>query len=227
MIVPKFCVGCGKIGRTFVCQNCRKLISEISFCFCLYCQKPTSYNICRSCRKNSRIFLDRLESVTSYSHPLAREAVKALKYGGETELAEWLGRLMTMKLRHLAGSGKVLLIPVPLHFWKQRRRGFNQAELLALAVSKVLHIPAYKSIIRRRSLKTPQSRLTLAERMALGKEEFLLAGSRDELDYLFRNKTVLIIDDVVTSGQTLNACAELIKEAFKPRLVWGLTFARS
>ena len=148
---------------------------------------------------------------------VAREAVRHLKYRGLRALAPEMARPMTRELA-LAVPPPFTLVPVPLHSARLRERGFNQAELLAREVARSLDAPLAVSALRR-SVETPSqvSMRGLAERLRNVRGAFAPTGALD-------GGTVVLVDDVTTTGATLHAAAQTLLSAGAAR-VYGLAFA--
>jgi len=155
------------------------------------------------CRLGLRGF-DAVYSYGSYEGKL-RDLIHVFKYGGVRPLARPFGRLLAQALPR--ESSFDLIVPMPLHWFKQWQRGFNQADLLALEIGRKWTTPV-KKIVRRQRITAPQAGLTNAKRRANVQGAFRMAGSR-RLDGL----RVLLVDDVVTTGATASACARVLKRA--------------
>jgi len=113
-----------------------------------------------------------------------------------------------------------ILVPVPLHRKRLRERGYNQSSLLARELSKLVDLPVVEDCLERKRYVRPQARTSTVEERRNNVVAAFASGSRD-----VRGKQVLLIDDVATSGATLNACAVVLKAAGASS-VWGLTLAR-
>lgn len=135
-----------------------------------------------------------------------RAALHALKYGGETRLAVPLGDAVARRWAR-AGAGGELLVPVPIHPTRQRERGYDQAELIAAAAAERLGLPAVRALERSRAT-TPQFELGRNERAANVADAF-----RVEEPLAVVGRWVVLVDDVVTTGATLVACARALLEA--------------
>jgi ComF family protein len=143
-----------------------------------------------------------------------------LKYQGVIELADPLGKLLaqTYQRHHLQAD---IVLPVPLHPERQRQRGFNQATLLARACARQLGIPWDERLLIRRRATSSQVGLTASERRANVAAAFSLPSSTRRI----RERTILLIDDVSTTGATLEACARPLLDA-GAQAVWGLVLAK-
>lgn len=220
VIYPPRCVACGQVGNV-LCGTCLRSFPPITSPFCRRCGYPlaTPTDKCPSCQRDILCALDRARSAAHFRPPV-REAIHALKYRGVQELAPILGAYMAARLR--ASSLRVdLVVPVPLHAERRRERGYNQAELLAHIITRTLTCPLVPEALERVRATSPQAFLPFEERRANVKDAFhcpcpeRVQGCR-----------VLLVDDVMTTGCTLEACAQALKHA-GAREVWGYTLARA
>jgi ComF family protein len=150
-----------------------------------------------------------------------RAAVHQLKYGGERRLVGPLGAAMAARWR-ISGAGGDLLVPVPVHAERARRRGYDQAVLLAAEVSRCLDVPWLAALKRCRDTQ-PQFDLGRIARRTNVAGAFATAGQSQasRVD----GRWVVLVDDVVTTGSTLVACAEALYRSGAVA-VSGLTAAR-
>ena len=138
-----------------------------------------------------------------------RELVLALKYEGRTSLIPFLAEQMAQEiLRSLGNPPTDLLLPVPLHPVRLRERGFNQAELLARALAEKLGIPCEADLLIRCRPTLPQKELTRPERTLNVRGAFDLRSGTG-----LEGSHVLLVDDLLTTGVTAQACAALLKKA--------------
>lgn len=145
-----------------------------------------------------------------------RQLIHELKYGGLTELARFLGEMLVSSAQYNELSGSVV-IPVPLHLNRLASRGFNQAELLAREVAERLNLSCQLLLARSKDT-TSQVYLTREQRLGNVRGAFVAKGDVE-------NKRILLIDDVITTGATLEECARALKQA-RARQVWALVVAR-
>lgn len=148
-----------------------------------------------------------LEWCAAYAGP-ARACVHALKYDGERRLVEPLAQLMAERWRH-AGIGGAILVPVPVHAARKRQRGFDQAELLARGVGRVLGLPAVQAV-RRSAQTTAQHELGRGARAANVGHAFAIAPERIGT---IRGTWVILVDDLTTTGATFSGCARVLYDS--------------
>ena len=148
-----------------------------------------------------------------------RQAIYQLKYRNIRALAQPLAKLLQDYLLAYPVPGEVL-VPVPLHQKRLRERGYNQSRLLTRELGKLINLPVVDDCLTRLRHTPPQARTaTVAERRSNVADAFTCRDDR------LRDKQVLLIDDVSTSGATLDACAAALKVAGATS-VWGLVLAR-
>ncbi len=148
-----------------------------------------------------------------------REAIHHLKYSGRTSLAEPLGAYLEARWRS-ASLPADLIVPVPLHVARQRERGYNQSALLAIPLSRESKLPVVEPALKRIKVTSPQVTLNAAERKANVCEAF------EACDDLVRGRRVLLVDDVCTTGATLESSSVALRRAGAAS-VWALTLARA
>lgn len=188
----------------------------------LYLPGPVSLHgtvLCGYCRRDAFAF-ESARGFGWYEKPL-RDLIHLLKYDGFRPLAKPLGKHLAALAGALAEQPFDLVVPVPLHSNRQRQRGFNQSLLLATQVSKVLGVPvARKDCVRVRDTR-PQTGLRASERRKN------VAGAFDvPRPQSVKGRRVLLIDDVVTTGATVHACARALRQAGAAG-VWVAALARA
>ncbi len=171
---------------------------------------PAIEGLCGSCRKCEHLF-DFARSALIFTHPL-REIIHHLKYADRVSLAKPLGSILRECYQREGFKGS-LVIPVPLHRARERERGFNQAELIASG----LRLPTNSRLLRRRKNTPSQTGLTRNERKRN------LAGAFEVTSCI--RGSVILVDDVYTTGSTMNEIARTLKRAGAER-VEVLTVAR-
>ncbi len=217
LIYPPTCCNCGKVGFR-LCLDCFSQIQIINKNVCKYCGeiliKP---GICKKCKKQKPKYKV-LRSWGVFQGPL-REMIHTLKYQRNLGMGDYFAPILSQALE-THGWQIDIVIPVPLNKERLRERGYNQAEVLAKPLAVFInksHKP--KSISRIRNTQS-QVGLSLKQRRQNVKGAFMADASS------FKGKQVLIIDDVATTGSTLDACTDALLKA-GAESVFGLTLARA
>ena len=216
-LFPKSCLGCGREGQ-FICYKCHRSLPRVIPPVCPRCGKSQAGDaVCPSC-VTWKSHIDGIRSPFRFEGVM-RQAVHELKYRNLRALAAPLAGLMSDYLTSQQVPGD-LLIPVPLHPKRLRERGYNQSELLAREMGKLVSLPVARDTVIRTRGTPPQARtLSLEDRRRNVAGAFSCRGDA------LRDTRVVLIDDVATSAATLDACAGAIKAAGAAS-VWGLTLAR-
>lgn len=129
-----------------------------------------------------------------------------LKYRGNWKAGIYLGRLLGQELKHTSYSDCDLIIPVPLHRLRQKKRGYNQSEIIARGASEITGIPVVSHLIGRKRNARSQTSMNRQERFENMATTFTLCASVPDLN----EKKILIIDDIITTGATLEACSQVL-----------------
>ncbi len=201
ILLPDLCVACGTP------------LVEMERVICLRCLYDLPRTRFESYQDNpvARLFWGRVPVEHASAYFLYRKGsrfrtlIQALKYGGRTDIGREIGRLMGLELMDTAFSGTDLILPVPLHRSRRLRRGYNQCDPVCEGLSQVLGIPYHTQLLERplRSVtqtgKSRYARWTNVEGIFRARDPERLAG-----------RHLLLVDDVVTTGSTLEACAEAI-----------------
>jgi ComF family protein len=225
IVLAPSCAACGELldhpTRGPVCERCWQSIRPLSPPLCDACGEPLASPrllatplLCARCRRTVHHVV-RARAVGAYDEAL-RAIVHALKYDGRRSIARRLGGLMQVSGADLL-SGADLAVPVPLHRSRHRLRGFNQAEDLA----RHLGLPVVRALQRVRAT-LPQAELSEARRRHNVRNAFAPARRAATC----RGATIVLVDDVSTTGATLEACARTLREA-GAREVRAVTAARA
>jgi len=204
-VLPAFCGVCDKPlekDERVVCEECMSQMQFISEPYCLRCGKPTKgEKVCMDCFIHPHKLL-RTRALGVYTGVLA-SLIHLLKYTRRLSLAARLGKMMSkLVIEDNFLSKAQLIVPVPLHPTRMRERGYNQSELLAKNIGEYLNIPmSKKSLLRVRNTKS-QTRLAPEKRRENVKGAFMVKGPEH-----VANKHILLVDDVFTTGATLDECA--------------------
>jgi competence protein ComFC len=213
LLMPINCLGCGREGQ-FICPTCLGKIP-------LNQKSPFRFN---QVRFNQGQPMTGLIVTSHYEYPLIKEAIHRYKYDLVKDLAGPLGRLMAKQLSACLKISEedTFLLAVPLHPKRLRWRGFNQAELLAQVISQQSGIPLAENILRRSKYRLPQMAIKSSQQRKENIKEAFQLGSPSIPQ--IKNKTIILVDDVSTTGATLAECARILKP-LHPKEIWGLVIA--
>ena len=219
LVFPIYCLVCGNSDDAYLCQACVHKIPKLEKQFCIACQRPSPFGKTHpTCISRNR--LDGIISALPYTDQKVKEIIAAFKYSFADTLAERLSGLLVqeMKTQDLGEYfAEFKVIPVPLHQRRLNWRGFNQSVLLAEPLSRMLNIPVEKNLITRTRFTKPQTDLKREERAINIANAFTVNKNAFSGKYL-------LVDDVVTTGSTLNEIAKLLKQNGAQE-VWALTLA--
>lgn len=229
LVYPPACLVCGAglapRAEADLCLDCERNIRRIEEPTCRRCgaelgpYTASSY-ACQTCRNLGLRF--RRAHAAAHFTDTVRELILALKFRRDRLAVRPLIQILLERAEELALGEQVdEVVPVPLHWFRRRRRGFNQSELFARAVADRLHRPVELESLRRVRPTAPQTQLGFAARQRNLAGAFRV-GSPDA----FAGKRILLVDDVLTSGATCSACAKALKEA-GAKTVIVLTVARA
>jgi ComF family protein len=235
VLFPSDCKLCrtplNNISRIPVCQDCLAEIEPVRAPQCILCgdrlrsaQLLMGDGRCSNCRDFPPEF-ERALSFAEYRGEL-RGLIHLLKYEGVTPVADPLGRMLAHAITELLAGrndSTPLVIPVPLHKTRRHTRGFNQAELIARATVRhlTMQLDIAPDVLVRQRETVSQVGLSREERIANVRDAFRVSDPRQVKD-----RTVIVVDDVMTTGTTLSECARVLKEAGAER-VWAATVARA
>ncbi|MBV9691634.1 MAG: ComF family protein [Ktedonobacteraceae bacterium] len=219
IVFPLRCAGCQANGY-ILCPVCKTTIRPLTPPLCWHCSHTLSVNgSCQSCHQHF-LQLSGLRALGPYQEPL-RSYIHQLKYDGNTHLAQPLGQLLALAYRTY-GMHADIILPVPLHEQRQRERGYNHAALLARVCASLLGITVREDVLLRRRATSAQVGLKVDERYQNVATAF--DCSHAAATNILTARCILVIDDVCTTGATLEACAAPLFAA-GALSVWGLVLA--
>ncbi len=217
LLLPPKCGGCQQPGSLW-CESCRAAATPIAPPWCEKCGEPSvADRLCVNCRSHP-LTIEKIRSVALFQGPV-RQGIHRFKYQHWSGLADPFGEMLAAYwvAQQLTADW---VIPVPLHPARERERGYNQSELLARQLSVRVNMPLAARGLRRTRVTAVQMTLSAAQR----REN--VAGAFECVEPRVRGARVIVIDDVCTTGSTLEACAEALFKAGAAS-VMGLTLART
>lgn len=216
VVFPPRCVGCEEFGA-LVCESCAASMTPAAPPRCEVCwMLRDASGACHRCQESRPVFSELRSAVVHEG--VSRDAVLALKFKGLSSIAPVLASAMTRMIESWNPAINAI-VPVPLAALRKRRRGYDQAELLAKELARAIGVPCETQALRRRAATAPQTEQPDPTARRRNVENAFIPGTRRLAG------GVLLVDDVVTTGATLDACARaLLAEGSGP--VYALTFAR-
>lgn len=212
LLYPKRCPLCGEIRpyrQTAACSGCLNQLKVVAVPRCLRCGKSIAgeeEEYCQDCETIPKSF-KRGFPVFEYTGAI-QNALYDFKYHNQRDyagfFAECVDKQYGKQLRGLQVDG---VVPVPVHKKKRKSRGYNQAELLAREISKRLQVPMYPDYLVRQINTSPQKELNDVSRMKNLKNAFKIGKNTVQLG------KILLVDDIYTSGATIEACTEVLLSA--------------
>lgn len=222
LFFPPQCFSCNKrIDRDLVlCEKCTVELYHIKENSCIFCNRETQEGfICEECKQEYPF--DEVVSAYTFNLPLQR-MIHHFKYNEFKKIGTFLGyKLAEIISTYSFISDTDYIIPVPLHKTKKRFRGFNQSEIIAKALSMKLNIPILKNVLKRKKFTQTQTKLKKHER------EKNVANAFQVKNFgIIKNKSLLLVDDVLTTGSTMKSIALLLKENLAKH-IYVCTLARA
>ena len=227
LIYPRFCYICNKSLKhsknLYFCFSCWYKLPLIRKNLCLKCAMPMGEGIgvkkkCNDCNFG-KFYFKQIRSAGKYKDSL-RKVLLNFKFKGMVELRHPLAALIYWQLKHYPFSGKIdLIIPVPMYHKQRIQRGYNQAELLADCLAKLMRIPCVTNILIKIKETLPQSGLDRTQREKNLTNKFIATKK-------LKDKTVLLVDDIFTTGTTVNECSKALKKS-NVKKIYVATAAKS
>lgn len=209
---PEICPFCGNANRGGICLSCQEKLQEliIKEPRCMRCGKPVrkdEQEYCHDC-EHTYHYYDRGAALWLHKEPV-RKSVYQFKYHNQRKFGQFYAKEMVSHYEKLLRSWEPeVIIPVPLHRKRRRQRGYNQAQILAEELGKLLHIPAASELLVRIRNTNPQKQQNKKQRKQNLQQAFAF-----KYRLLRRVNSVLIIDDIYTTGNTIDELAKILKQA--------------
>ena len=221
LVFPVLCQNCGAEG-VYLCVPCQQKITAPAS-RCVVCGKTSLLGLTHPGCSSREIGLSGLLVAAEYEYRPIRDLVWHFKYSLVRDIGEILATILVdfvIKSDLQAHFETAAIIPVPLHPRRQRLRGFNQAELIAYHFAKKLGL-TYLPILKRMRPTRSQVDLPRGQRLENVQDAFTLEPTPS-----LGERKIILLDDVATTGATLNECAKVLRQG-EPREVWGLVVARN
>jgi len=191
----------------YICPSCRDKLKYIEGNVCLKCGKPVASGEewCDDCEKNAHVFT---KGAALYRYECIRQSIYRIKYEGRREYLDFFADEIVRRLgQQIRFWDADAVIGVPLYKSRYRKRGYNQADVLASKIARKTGIPFYKNLVLRVKNTAPQKGLDVQERQNNLKKAFIIGQNVVKL------KTIIVIDDIYTTGSTIDAVAGVLKDA--------------
>lgn len=212
MIFPPRCAVCDKIilhARDGVCEGCISRMKFVEEPYCYKCGKPLNEKqdeYCKDCISKTRYY-EEGRSVLIYDEYMSK-SIYRFKYHHRREYANYYGKIIFERLSGKLDSWNIDgFVPVPVHKSKLKSRGYNQAEEIARVLSKYTKIPTFGDYVIRKKSTTVQKNLNAKDRENNLKKAFIVNKNSVKL------RTVAVVDDIYTTGSTVDAIAKCLKDA--------------
>ena len=209
-IFPGRCAVCDTVlpwGQREICEECKKKVEYLDGPTCFKCGKPVraEEEYCYDCRTKEHYFT---AGAAIFSYEYIRLSLYRFKYSGRQEYAAFYGRQMACRMEEKRRLWKPdALVPIPLHKRKLKTRGYNQAELIARELGRYWNIPVITNLVIRTKNTRPMKEIDGTERQNNLKKAFKLGKNDVKLN------TIIIIDDIYTTGSTMDAVSKVCIEA--------------
>ncbi len=213
IIFPAKCFGCFSYTskKYFLCDQCLEKVFFSNFFICPICHKKVDLLKNTSCFHKD-LYFKKILCPLDYKDETIKNLILKFKYQKFLNTSVFFEQILYKALlpyNHLLNNSDYLIVPVPLYFLKERQRGFNQSVILAEIVSRILNISICHALIRCKN-NPPQAQISNQEkRLANAKDIFQINTLKKSF---VKNKNIILIDDVFTTGATLNECAKILKE---------------
>ena len=221
LLFPKLCIGCSSEGQ-YICQNCLAKVQLLKP-VCPYCEKASIDGFTHTkCKK--KYGLDGLTSIWKYEGVI-KKAIWSLKFKYATEVGRELNGYMVewLKSHTELVPNNYCLMPIPIHWYRENVRGFNQSMLIGKQIAEKMGWEFIPDVLVKKKPTASQVELTVKAR----KKNLRGAFSVPSNTYLttHNSQPILVFDDVFTTGSTLHEAAKTLKRAGVEK-VWGMTIAR-
>lgn len=214
VVFPRRCPICDgvlKFNKEKICDNCKNKITIIKEPRCMKCSKPLDNEVseyCYDCQNKKHNFISGI-ALMEHNGLVAKSLYK-IKYNNKREYIDYyVEEFCKYHSKEVKSWNVQVLIPIPLHFLRKRKRGYNQAELIAKKLGKELGIPYCNSLLKRSKNTKPQKELNDKDRKKNLKNAFFVP--KDKIKNL--PESVILVDDIYTTGATIDECSKVLLKA--------------
>ncbi len=208
LFFPKICLSCDERlldNEQFLCSNCFKSLVFLKD-ICPICGAPKTEEKCRVCQTNE-FFFDKARSVFMFNK-VVQNLIHEFKYNEMTMIAKFLGKLSQEYIEKSKPFDHIdYVVPVPLHKVKKRSRGFNQSEYITRQIARNMNWKHLPRLIKRKRFTETQTKLNKEQRRKNVSFAFKINPKYD-----IKGKNILLVDDVFTTGATVNSITAVLKE---------------
>jgi len=215
IIYPSTCPICTQVlykkmdEKVYICEECRKKLSYIESPRCLKCGKPVDNaetEFCYDCSRVKHLYSQGV-GVWAYTDEI-KNSIYQFKYHNKREYGDFYGYELKNRYESIVRNWNAdVLVPVPLHKSKLRKRGYNQADIIAKSFGKLLNIPVDSQLLYRKKKTLAQKELNDKERLKNLENAFMIG------EKVVKYNKVIIVDDIYTTGTTIDACAKILMDA--------------
>ncbi|MFI3241855.1 MAG: ComF family protein [Alphaproteobacteria bacterium] len=212
-LLPSHCIICNKVldSDAQICPDCFNKLNFISKPYCKKCGHPfldgQDGEFCGFCIKNKKDVLNISRSVSVYDE-VSKKMIIDFKFFDKTQNIKVFGKWLKIAGADIFANNIDVIIPVPLHFFRLLKRKYNQAGLLAKEIGKIENVLVDYTSLKKKKYTKPQTKFSLKVRQHNVKNSFIIKDCQN-----IKDKKVLLIDDVMTTGSTLRECARVLLKA--------------
>lgn len=211
LLWPEVCPFCGRIYQKGICPACEIKLKklEIKQPYCMRCGKPLrrqEQEYCYDCKKAKHYF-DRGRALWLHKPPVSY-SIYQFKYHNQRVFGKYYAEEIYRQFEtYIHEWNPDLIVPIPLHFRRKRRRGYNQSKIIAHELAELIHVPVSENVLRRIRYTNPQKKLDHKAR----KKNLCNAFAVTKVPKGVKN--IILIDDIYTTGNTINEAARKLKES--------------
>ncbi len=213
-LFPNKCLNCNVYTyQSLLCPDCFNSLKIYNYFICPQCYKKIDFTNLNFCHHFEPSTVKAILACTDYSDKTIKTIIHKFKYEHFLSLTNLLENLIQSSLTNYQDyfqANNYLIIPVPLYWVKTKRRGFNQSIVIAKLISKFLNVPCNDKLLIRHKNNPPQAKIN--DPLLRQQNVSNIFKINDLLKSTLKNKNIILVDDVFTTGSTLNECAKVLKQ---------------